>query len=171
MPYPPTGYHQNGVSALAFEIAESYLKEKGYGDRIMVFDVSSATVALAAQAIGTEPARIAKSLTFLVDGKAVMIVCAGDGKVKNGLFKAFFHEKAKMLTGEEVSTMIGHEIGGVCPFGIPETVSVYLDSSLQRFDIVYPACGSDNSAVRLTPDELYTLSNARAWVEVCGLPE
>ena len=117
-------------------------------------------------AVGTEPARIAKSLTFLVEGRAVMIVCAGDVKIANPKFKAFFHEKARMLTREQVADLVGHEVGGVCPFGIKSETTVYLDTSLRRFDIVYPACGSDNSAVRLTPDELQQLTGAD-WIDVC----
>lgn len=154
---------------MSFEKAEKYLKEKGCADRVLVFDVSSATVELAAKAVGTEPARIAKSLTFMAQGEPVMIICAGDTKIKNGLYKAFFHEKAKMLSREEVSSLIGHEVGGVCPFGINEGVKVYLDISLKRFDTVYPACGSSNSAVRLTPQELFELSDAIDWIEVCDI--
>lgn len=152
---------------MAFEKAYSYLVERSYGDRVQTFTVSSATVELAAAALGTEPARIAKSLTFLVGDKAVMVICAGDVKVNSGKFKARLGVKAKMLTREQVHDLIGHDVGGVCPFGINEGVEVYLDNSLQRFDIVYPACGSDNSAVRLTPAELETLSASRDWVDVC----
>ncbi len=153
---------------MSFESAEKYLSGKGFGDRILTFDVSSATVELAAAAIGTEPARIAKSLTFNVDGKPVMIVCAGDGKISNSKFKAIFHKKATMLTRDEVSSLIGHEVGGVCPFGIKPGVDVYLDESLKRFDIVYPACGNASSAVRLTPDELFRASDAISYVDVCN---
>lgn len=152
---------------MAFEKAEKYLEDRGYGDRIQVFKVSSATVELAAIAVGTEPAHIAKSLTFLVGEKAVMVVCAGDVKVANSKFKAFFGVKAKMLTREQVHEMIGHDVGGVCPFGVNAGVEVYLDSSLRRFPYVYPACGSDNSAVKLTPEEFMEVSGAKAWVDVC----
>lgn len=153
---------------MAFDKAKIYLESKGYGDRVMQFDVSSATVELAAVAVGTEPARIAKSLTFLVDDMPVMIICAGDAKVANAKYKAFFHTKAKMLSYEQVSELIGgHEVGGVCPFGIKEGVKVYLDESLKRFDIVYPACGSDNSAVRLTLAELEETSGYIEWIDVC----
>lgn len=152
---------------MAFDKAKAYLDEKGFGDRVQEFEVSSATVELAAKAVGTEPARIAKSLTFMVEEKPVMIICAGDVKVNNAKYKAIFHEKAKMLTREQVSELIGHEVGGVCPFGINPGVTVYLDESLKRFDIVYPACGSDNSAVKLTPDELEQLSGSVAWVDAC----
>jgi len=156
---------------MAFDIAKKHLEDKGYADRIMVFDVSSATVELAATAVGTEPARIAKSLTFMVDNTAVMVICAGDAKVANSKFKAFFHTKAKMLTYDEVGAMIGHNVGGVCPFGINPGVKVYLDESLKRFDIVYPACGSDNSAVRLTIAELEDASDYLEWIDVCNIPE
>ena len=156
---------------MPFEKAKAYLTEKGYEDRILVFDVSTATVELAAAAVGTEPRRIAKSLTFKVDGKPIMIVCAGDAKINNSKFKEFFHQKAVMLAQNEVDGMIGHEIGGVCPFGIHADVTVYLDASLRRFDEIYPACGSDNSAVRLTPQELEALSGSKQWIDVCKLPE
>lgn len=156
---------------MALEKAKKYLEDKGYGDRIRIFDVSSATVDLAAAALGTEPARIAKSLTFKVDEKPVMILFAGDVKVDNKKFKDQFKTKAKMLTAEEVDAMIGHQVGGVCPFGINEGVEVYLDESLKRFEIVYPACGSSNSAVELTVDELASVSGFLSWVDVGKLPE
>lgn len=152
---------------MSFDKAKKYIDALGYGDRVMVFDVSSATVELAAKAVGTEPARIAKSITFMVDGKAVMILCAGDGKISNAKYKAQFHTKARMLSYEEVHEMIGHDVGGVCPFGINEGVEVYLDESLKRFDVVYPACGSDNSAVRLTIEELEKVSGFLGWIDVC----
>ena len=155
---------------MAFEIAKAYLDSKGFGDRVQHFDVSSATVELAAQAVGTEPAHIAKSLTFMVDEKPVMIICAGDVKVDNAKYKAFFHTKAKMLTAEQVDELIGHSVGGVCPFGIKEGVTVYLDESLKRFDVVYPACGDARSAVKLTPDEFYSLVDC-SWIDVCKLIE
>lgn len=156
---------------MALEEARKYLEEKGYGDRIRIFDTSSATVELAALAVGTEPEKIAKSLTFKVNDHPVMIVCAGDTKINNTKFKAFFHTKAKMLTREEVNELIGHDVGGVCPFGIHDGVDVYLDTSLKRFEKIYPACGSANSAVELTPDELEALSGCREWIDVCRLPE
>lgn len=156
---------------MGFEIAKAYLDKQGFGDRIMTFDVSSATVELAAVAVGTEPERIAKSLTFKVSGSPVMIVCAGDAKVNNSKYKAFFHEKATMLSFDEVGQLIGHTVGGVCPFGINDGVKVYLDESLKRFDIVYPACGDASSAVRLTPDELFSTSGALEWIDVCKIPE
>ena len=152
---------------MSLEIAKKYLDEKGFGDRVMVFDVSSATVELAAQAVGTEPERIAKSLTFIVDEKPIMILCAGDAKVNNSKYKAVFHTKAKMLSFDQVHDLIGHDVGGVCPFGAKEGVTVYLDESLKRFDIIYPACGSANSAVKLSIPELEQLSGYQEWIDVC----
>lgn len=152
---------------MAFDKALAHLTALGYGDRVQTFSVSSATVELAARALGTEPARIAKSLTFLVEDRAIMILCAGDVKVNSGKYKTRFGAKAKMLTREQVHEMIGHDVGGVCPFGIPDGVSVFLDTSLLRFDTVYPACGSSNSAVRLTPRELVQVSGSQDWVDVC----
>ena len=156
---------------MSYESARNYLSQKGYEDRILTFDVSSATVELAALAVGTEQARIAKSLTFRVDGNPVMIVCAGDAKINNSKFKVYFHQKAVMFSREEVNALIGHDVGGVCPFGILDGVTVYLDESMRRFDVVYPACGNAASAVKLTPDELETLSGAKAWIDVCVIPE
>ncbi|MGN0335347.1 MAG: YbaK/EbsC family protein [Lachnospiraceae bacterium] len=152
---------------MAFEIAKEYLEKKGFGDRIMVFDVSSATVELAAQAIGCEPAHIAKSLTFQVGDQTVLILAAGDARIDNGKYKGKFHTKAKMLTFEEVEEKIGHAVGGVCPFGIRDGVEVYLDESLKRFDVVYPACGSSNSAVKLTLPELEAAADYPEWIDVC----
>lgn len=156
---------------MAFEKAYKYLEELGYADRVKEFDISSATVELAAIAVGTEPARIAKSLTFMVDDAPVMILCAGDVKISNSKYKGFFHTKARMLTREEVSALIGHEVGGVCPFGINDGVKVYLDESLKRFDIVYPACGSGNSAVKLLISELEKTSGYIEWIDVCQVIE
>lgn len=152
---------------MAFENAKAYLDAKGFGDRVMVFETSSATVELAAAAVGTQPERIAKSLTFMVEEMPVMVLCAGDVKVDNSKYKAQFHTKAKMLSREEVDTLIGHSVGGVCPFGINDGVRVFMDVSLKRFDTVYPACGSSNSAVRLELEELENLSKSEAWVDVC----
>ena len=152
---------------MAYEEAFAYLKEKGYEERVEVFDVSSATVELAAAAVGTEPARIAKSLSFMVDEQPIIIICAGDTKINNSKYKQVFHKKAKMLTADEVHDLIGHDVGGVCPFGIKDGVDVYLDESLKRFEKVYPACGSANSAVGLTPEELEILSGSKAWIDVC----
>lgn len=156
---------------MAFEKAKEYLESRGFGDRIKVFDVSSATVLLAAAALGTAPAHIAKSMTFKVNGKPVMVICAGDTKVDNHKFKEFFGTKATMLSFDEVHSLIGHDVGGVCPFGINEGVAVYADISLKRFENVYPACGSSNSAVCLTVDELFTLSGAEEYIDVCKLKE
>lgn len=156
---------------MALDIALAYLSERGYADRVKTFDVSSATVELAALAVGTEPAHIAKSLTFKVDEQPVMIICAGDAKINNGKYKKVFKKKAKMLSPAEVDAYIGHSIGGVCPFGIKDGVDVYLDVSLKRFEKVYPACGSANSAVELTPDELEMLSGCIDWIDVCKIPE
>ena len=156
---------------MAYEEAFGYLEKKGYGDRVKVFDVSSATVELAALAVGTEPARIAKSLSFMVDKQPVIIICAGDTKINNSKYKEVFHKKAKMLTREEVHELIGHDVGGVCPFGIKDGVDVYLDESLKRFEKIYPACGSANSAVELTPEELEQLSGSKAWIDVCKIIE
>lgn len=151
---------------MAFDVAKKYLDERGFGDRVLEFEVSSATVELAAKAVGTEPERIAKSLTFMVDDAPVMILAAGDAKINNGKFKAYFHTKAKMLSYEQVSELIGHDVGGVCPFGVKDGVKVYLDESLKRFDIVYPACGSGNSAVKLTIPELEEVSGFTEWIDV-----
>ncbi|MDO5138922.1 MAG: YbaK/EbsC family protein [Oscillospiraceae bacterium] len=156
---------------MALEKARAYLEERGYGDRVMVFDVSSATVELAAKAVGTEPEKIAKSMTFKVNDKPVMVVCAGDAKVSNQKFKESFHTKAKMLSFDEVHDCIGHDVGGVCPFGINDGVEVYLDESLKRFEFVYPACGSDNSAVKLAIPELEEVSGYLGWVDICKLSE
>lgn len=136
-------------------------------DRVLEFPVSSATVELAAQAVGCEAARIAKTLSFLVDGKATLIVAAGDTKIDNAKYKAQFHAKAKMLTPDEVVALIGHAVGGVCPFAVNEGVAVYLDRSLQRFATVFPACGSSNSAIELTIPELETYSGFVQWIDVC----
>ncbi len=156
---------------MSFEKAKAYLDAKGFGDRVQVFTVSSATVELAAKALDTAPAHIAKSMTFMVDEKAVMVVTAGDTKIDNSKYKQFFGKKAKMLSFDEVSALIGHEVGGVCPFGINDDVSVYLDESLKRFEFVYPACGSDNSAVKLSPQELFDISNGISWINVCKIKE
>ena len=136
-------------------------------DRIREFPVSSATVELAAAALGCEGCRIAKTLSFSVDGAAVLIVAAGDARVDNGKFKAFFHTKARMLSPQEAADLVGHAVGGVCPFGVNEGVTTYLDVSLRRFETVFPACGSSNSAIELTLPELEKYSQAKAWIDVC----
>ena len=135
--------------------------------RIQEFEVSSATVELAAQALGCEPERIAKTLSFMVEERPILIVAAGDAKIDNAAYKAQFHCKAKMLQADQVEDLIGHAIGGVCPFGIHEGVKVYLDESLKRFETVYPACGSSNSAIELTIDELMQYAAPCEWVDVC----
>ena len=152
---------------MSYERARQYLEEKGFADRIRLFEVSSATVELAAKAVGTEPGRIAKSLTFKVEDKPVMILTAGDVKIDNAKYRHFFHAKAKMLTFDEVESLIGHAVGGVCPFGIEPGVEVYLDDSLKRYDVVYPACGTDNSAVELSIADLEACSGYREWIDVC----
>ena len=153
---------------MSIEKVRAYFKPLGIEDRIREFDVSSATVELAAVAVGVEGARIAKSLSFKVEDKPIIIVVAGDAKVDNSRYKAQFHTKAKMLTHEEAHEWIGHDVGGVCPFALPEDVKVYLDVSLKRFETVFPAAGSDNSAVEMTCDELERYaSNFVEWVDVC----
>lgn len=152
---------------MAFDRAKEHLVKAGFGDRIHEFQVSSATVELAAQAVGCEPAHIAKTLSFMVDGKAVLIVAAGDAKVDNHKYKEFFKTKAKMLSPEEVVELVGHAVGGVCPFGVKDGVKVYLDESLKRFDVVYPACGSSNSAVKLSITDLEACSGYLQWIDVC----
>lgn len=157
---------------MSVEKVRSYLEPFGFADRIMEFSVSSATVELAAQAVGVEGARIAKTLS-LHDGDSgcMLIVAAGDARINNRRFKDTFLQKARMLSHDEALEFTGHAVGGVCPFALPESVKVYLDSSLKRFDTVYPAAGSAASAVKLTPEELFVCSRALAWVDVCALPE
>ena len=153
---------------MSIEKVRAYFKPLGIEERIREFDVSSATVELAAVAVGVEGARIAKSLSFKVEDKPIIIVVAGDAKVDNSRYKAQFHTKAKMLTHEEAQELIGHDVGGVCPFALPEDVKVYLDVSMKRFETVFPAAGSSNSAVEMTCDELERYaSNFAAWVDVC----
>ena len=153
---------------MSIQKVREYFKGFGIEDRIREFDVSSATVELAAVAVGVEGARIAKSLSFKVEDKPIIIVVAGDAKVDNSRYKAQFHTKAKMLTHEEAHELIGHDVGGVCPFALPEDVKVYLDVSMKRFETVFPAAGSSNSAVEMTCDELERYaSNFAAWVDVC----
>ena len=151
---------------MSIERVRNYLSKWNLQDRIQEFDVSSATVELAAQALNVEGARIAKTLSYLVDGGAVLVVAAGDIRVDNRKFKDTFHTKAKMLTAEQASEMVGHAVGGVCPFGVNEGVKVYLDVSLKRFETVYPAAGSSNSAIELSIPELEELSGYTAWVDL-----
>ena len=153
---------------MSIQKVRAYMEPLGIADRIREFDVSSATVELAAVAVGVEGDRIAKSLSFKVNEEPIIIVAAGDAKVDNAKYKAQFHTKAKMLTHEEAHTLIGHDVGGVCPFALPENVKVYLDVSLKRFETVFPAAGSDSSAIELTCEELERYSsNFQAWVDVC----
>lgn len=151
---------------MSLEKAKNHLEKFGLADRIREFDVSSATVELAAKALGCDEAEIAKSMAFIVEDKPIIVVCAGDTKIDNSKFKAMFHTKAKMIGFDELEPLIGHAAGGVCPFGVNDGVRVYLDESLKRFDTVYPAAGTANSAVRLTPDELEKASPMTAWVDV-----
>ena len=152
---------------MAIERVKTYFKQYGMEEKIREFDVSSATVELAAQALSCEPARIAKTLSFMVDGHAILIVAAGDVKIDNHKYKEQFHAKAKMLSPEEAETLVGHAIGGVCPFAVNEGVTVYLDESLKRFETVFPACGSSNSAIELTIPELEKYAAPVQWVDVC----
>ena len=144
-----------------------YFKQYNMENRILEFDVSSATVELAAQAAGCEPCRIAKSLTFMVNEKPVMVVAAGDVKIDNPKYKAQFGTKAKMLSPQQVEDLIGFSVGGVTPFAINDGVTVYLDESLKRFETVFPACGSSNSAIELTIEELEKYSLYTDWIDVC----
>ena len=152
---------------MAIEKVKDFFRSFGMEDRIMEFDVSSATVELAAQALGCEPCRIAKSLSFITPDGPILVVAAGDAKIDNPKYKAQFGTKAKMLTHDQAIELIGHAVGGVCPFGINPGVCVYLDVSLKAFDAVYPACGSSNSAIRLTIDELEAASGYIKWIDVC----
>lgn len=154
---------------MAIEKVREYFKNYGIEDRILEFTVSSATVALAAEALGCEPERIAKTLSFKIDDKAILIVAAGDTKIDNPKYKAEFGTKAKMLSFEEAESLIGHAVGGVCPFAVNDGVTVYLDESLKRFNTVFPACGSSNSAIELTIEELEKYSQFFKWVDVCKL--
>ena len=152
---------------MAIEKVKEYFAGFGIADRVQEFDVSSATVELAALALKCEPCRIAKTLSFMVGGHAILIVAAGDAKIDNSKYKAQFGAKAKMLTPGEVETLVGHAVGGVCPFGINDGVTVYLDESLKRFDTVFPACGSSNSAIELSIGELEKYSGYASWIDVC----
>ena len=152
---------------MSLKSVKDYFRTYGIEERIQEFDVSSATVELAASALHCEPQRIAKTLSFLVDGQAVLIVAAGDAKIDNPKYKTKFGKKAKMLSPDEVEILVGHAVGGVCPFAVNEGVKVYLDISLKRFDTVFPACGSSNSAIELTIEELEKYSSYMEWVDVC----
>ena len=157
---------------MSIELVRNYMKSFNRENDIMEFTVSSATVALAAEALGVEPCRIAKTLSFKKDEVCILIVTAGDVKIDNAKFKHTFGMKAKMLTADEAVELIGHAVGGVCPFAVKESVAgIYIDESVKRFETVFPACGSSNSAIQLTPEELYDLSKATAWVDVTKLME
>jgi len=153
---------------MSIDRVREYFRAYDMEDKVLEFAVSSATVELAAQAVGVIPARIAKSLTFMLPEGPIIIVAAGDARIDNPRFKAQYHTKAKMLTAEEVDERIGHKVGGVCPFAIMDDVQVYLDESMRRFETVYPACGSSNSAIELTCEQLEKVAqNFRGWVDVC----
>lgn len=156
---------------MSIERVREYFKTKSIESRILEFDVSSATVDLAAQALGCEGCRIAKTLSFHVEDRVVLVVAAGDAKIDNPKYKAEFHAKAKMLAFDEAEILIGHAVGGVCPFAVNDGVEVYLDESLKRFETVFPACGSSNSAIELTIPELEEYSGFVKWIDVCKLPE
>ncbi|MCI7225700.1 prolyl-tRNA synthetase [uncultured Clostridium sp.] len=155
---------------MSLEKAKAYLAEKGYADHVIELEDSSATVQLAAQALGVEPGMIAKTMSFLIGEEAILILTEGTARVDNRKYKDTFHMKAKMIPFEEVEKWIGHAPGGVCPFGIKEGVKVYLDESLKQFDTVYPAAGNDHSAVKLTIAELEEVAGAVGWVDVCKEP-
>ncbi|EOS29240.1 hypothetical protein C804_03686 [Lachnospiraceae bacterium A4] len=152
---------------MAIEQVRTYLKQYGVEEKILEFDVSSATVELAAAALNCEAQRIAKTLAFMVDGRAVLVVAAGDAKIDNPKYKAQFGTKAKMLSPNETELLVGHAVGGVCPFAVKEGVEVYLDVSLKRFETVFPACGSANSAIELRIPELEKYSGFVSWIDVC----
>ena len=151
---------------MSIEKGREYFRQFGMEDRVQEFEVSSATVELAAQALGVEGARIAKTLSFMVGEQPILILMAGDVKVDNSKYKGFFHTKAKMMSPEQLEEYVGHQIGGVCPFGIKDGVEVYLDESMKRFETVFPAVGSSNSAIELTIPELEKYSNYKEWVDV-----
>ena len=152
---------------MSLERAKKYLKKYNLDDKVLIFDTSSATVALAAQALHCEEAEIAKTLSFLIDEQPIVIVVAGDKRVDNAKYKEEFHKKAKMIPFEEVEEIIGHAVGGVCPFGVKENVEIYLDKSLQDHKIVYPACGEHNSAIKLEVKELEKIVDYKKWIDVC----
>lgn len=156
---------------MSIEKGRAYFRSLGMENRVMEFEVSSATVELAAQALGVEGARIAKTLSFKNGEGCMLILAAGDARIDNKKFKEKFHFKAKMLTADEVLEMVGHPVGGVCPFGINDGIDVYLDESMKRFETVFPAVGSASSAIELNLDELFKYSNALEWIDVCKLPD
>ena len=152
---------------MSIEKAKAYLRQFDAEDRVIEFPVSSATVELAAEAAHCEPARIAKTLSFKTADGCMLILAAGDARIDNHKFKEKFHMKAKMLSADEVLELVGHPVGGVCPFGVNDGVTVYLDESLRRFETVFPACGSSNSAIEVTIPELEKFSGFKAWVDIC----
>lgn len=156
---------------MSIEKVRAFMQSRGYAHRIQEFSVSSATVELAAAALGCEGCRIAKTLSFAIGERTILIVAAGDARIDNPKYKAYFGTKAKMLSHEEAPLRVRHAVGGVCPFAVNEGVEVYLDESLKRFETVYPACGSSNSAIALTLGELEELTKPSVWVDVCKLPE
>lgn len=156
---------------MSIEKGRAYFRQFGMEDRVQEFPVSSATVELAALALGVEGARIAKTLSFKKGDSCILILAAGDARIDNRKFKDKFHMKAKMPSPDEVLELVGHPVGGVCPFGINDGIDVYLDESLKRFTTVFPAVGNGNSAIELNLDELFKYSNAIEWIDVCKLPE
>lgn len=158
---------------MSLETVRAYLERRGYADRVLTFDVSSATVELAARAVGVPPAQIAKTLSFHAGERTVLVVAAGDARVNSSKFKKAFGAKPSMLGHDEVEALVGHPVGGVCPFAVNPGVEVWLDGSLRRFATVYPAAGTGASAVRLTPDELRDACGDAfcGWCDVCKVPE
>ena len=156
---------------MSIEKGRAYFRALGMEDRVQEFTVSSATVELAALALGVGRARIAKTLSFKTEGGCMLILAAGDARIDNKKFKEKFHFKARMLSAEEVPELTGHPVGGVCPFGCKEGIPVYLDESLKRFETVFPAVGSPSSAIELNLEELFCVSRAQEWIDVCKLPE
>ena len=154
---------------MSLEKAKEFLKKYNLDERVMEFDVSSATVEMAAKAIGCKEQEIAKTISFIIDDKPILIVVAGDAKIDNAKYKAEFHTKAKMIPFDNVEEMVGHIAGGVCPFGVKEGINIYLDDSLKRFDYIYPACGSSNSAIKLRLDELEKIVDYDKWIDVCKI--
>lgn len=152
---------------MSLEKAKEYLKEYGLDNKVMEFEVSSATVEEAAKAINCKEQEIAKTLSFIIEDKPILIVVSGDSKVDNSKYKAEFHTKAKMIPFDYVEKMVGHAVGGVCPFGVNDDVAIYLDNSLKRFETIYPACGSSNSAIKLSLEQLEKITNYEKWVDVC----
>lgn len=152
---------------MSLEKAKKYLQEKGYADHIIELTESSATVQLAAEALGVEPGMIAKTMSFLISEQPILILTMGTARIDNHKFKETFHTKAKMIPFDDVERLIGHAPGGVCPFGILPGIPVYLDESLKQYETVYPAAGNDHSAVKLTTSELEEVSGYKKWVDVC----